>query len=113
MKKLKQLLLLVVAMLIVINTSFATTDETNITITSTSQPFINLAGSVVGAVRIFSADDIKPSGNGKIGPVVTLGALGLESNIAGNCSLKFSSQNTNKLRHLISNELLTIIYSSL
>jgi len=107
MRTLKKLLLLVATMLVIVNTSFATTDVTNINITSSSLPFVNLAGTVVDTIKTFSASDIKPTGNKKIGPRVTLGTLGLESNISGSCSLNFSSQNTYKLKHLISNVLLT------
>jgi hypothetical protein len=104
---LKRLLLLVVTILVTPNTSFAKTDTTSININTNYTPFVNLAGSVVGLDKTFAAGDIKPRGNRRKGPKMTLGTLGLESNISGSCSLKFSSQNTYKLRHVVSNKLLT------
>ncbi len=68
-------------------------------------PFVNLVGSVVGASQTFSIEEIKPLGGGK--PKVTLGLLGLESNVSGSCTFDFTTQNNFKLRHMVSNQRLT------
>ncbi len=85
--------------------SFAATKTINIGLQSTHTPYVNLLGSVVGASRYFSITDIKPVGGGR--PKVTLGLLGLESNISGSCTLSFTTQNDFKLRHIVSNQRLT------
>jgi len=55
----------------------------------THPPYVSLLGSAVGISKFFSVDDIKPlSGDS---PLLTIGLLGLESNISGNCTLNFAS----------------------
>ncbi len=85
--------------------SYATSDSTIVELDVTHAPYVNLLGSVVGATKYFSITDIKPSNGGS--PKLTIGQLGLESNIAGSCTVTFSSQNNFKLRHTITNQRLT------
>ena len=53
----------------------------------------------------FSVEDIKPLNGGR--PWVTIGLLGLESNITGSCTVDFSSKNRFRLRHTVTNRRLT------
>jgi hypothetical protein len=80
-------------------------DTTTVELEVTHTPYVKLLGSVVGASKFFSVTDIKPVGGGR--PKVTVGFLGLESNISGSCTVDFSTQNNFKLRHIVSNQRLT------
>ena len=71
----------------------------------TYTPYVNLLGSAVGISKFFSVEDIKPLDGSR--PWVTIGSLGLESNISGSCTLDFASSNRFRLRHTISNRRLT------
>ncbi len=68
-------------------------------------PYVKLLGSAVGITKFFSVEDIKPLSGGR--PWVTIGSLGLESNISGSCTLDFASNNGFRLRHTVSNRRLT------
>jgi hypothetical protein len=85
--------------------TFAANLTKTIELEATYAPYVTLLGSVVGASKYFSIEDIKPLSGGK--PRVTLGLLGLESNVSGSCTLDFSTQNNFKLRHIVSNQRLT------
>ena len=87
--------------------AFAATDSTEIGLQVTRVDYVILTGTAVGASRYFSVDDIKPAGRRGPGPTVTLVTLGLESNMSGNCTLDFSTQNNFRLRHIVSNKRLT------
>ncbi|MEE9444596.1 MAG: hypothetical protein V3V19_02915 [Cocleimonas sp.] len=85
--------------------SFATSDTSDINFSFTHTEYVNLTGTAVGASRYFSDNDVRPVGNG-FGPKVSLGTLGLESNMPGSCTISFTSVNDFRLRHIISNKRL-------
>ena len=89
-----------------INSANAAGESTDIQIKIIHDQFVKLSGTVVGASRTFSVDDIKPP-TGYSSPWVSLGTLGLESNFAANCTMDFSTRNGFKLRHTVSNKRLT------
>ena len=90
-----------------LNIVHAANDTTSINLELTHTVFVNLVGTVVGAEKFFSVDDIKPAGRRGPGPTVSLGTLGVESNISGSCTLDFSTRNNFRLRHTVSNRRLT------
>ena len=85
--------------------SLATTDTADINLSFKHTNYVNLTGTVVGVTRFFSVDDLKPIGN-RFGQKVTLGTLGLESNMIGSCTISFTSVNDFKLRHIVTNKRL-------
>lgn len=87
------------------SSSLATTDTSDINLSFTHTEYVNLTGTVVGASRYFSVDDVKPVGNG-FGPKVSLGTLGLNSNMLGTCTISFTSVNDFKLKHIVTNKRL-------
>jgi len=86
--------------------TFAAQTTNTVELEATYTPYVKLLGSAVGISKFFSVEDIKPL-TGQLRPWVTIGSLGLESNISGNCTLDFSSQNRYRLRHTVSNRRLT------
>jgi hypothetical protein len=92
-------------LLVSVVTSYATTNTTDINLSFTHTNYVNLTGTVVGASRTFSENDVKPVGNG-FGPKVSLGTLGLESNMLGACTITFTTANNYRLRHIVSNKRL-------
>ncbi len=87
--------------------SYAATKSGNIQIAVGQFSYVNLKGTVVGAFKHFTVDEIKPNGNRRKGPWLKLGTLGLNSNISGNCDLEFTSLNNFKLRHTQTNKVLS------
>lgn len=81
--------------------SLATTETADINLSFTHTNYVNLTGTVVGASRFFSAVDISDPQT-----PVTLGTLGLESNMSGNCSMIFSTKNTFQLEHIVTSKVL-------
>ncbi len=99
-------------LLVPITSSFAATDTTVINMSSTYTPYVNFTGTAPGSSRFYSNTDIV---NWVTPSVVSLGTLGLESNVGGNCDISFSTQNNFKLLHTISSSNLTefkIIYQN-
>lgn len=99
------IMLVIIGVLSTVNIANAAGESTDILVRVIHDQFVRLTGTVVGSSRTFSVDDVKPPNGSR--PWVSLGSLGLESNIAGNCDLDFSTQNSFKLRHTVSNKLLT------
>jgi len=87
--------------------SYAATKSGNIQIAVGQLSYVNLKGTVVGAFKHFTVDEIKPNGNRRKGPWLKLGTLGLNSNVSGNCDLEFTSLNNFKLRHTQTNIVLS------
>ncbi len=87
------------------NTASAAGESTDILVRVIHDQYVRLTGTVAGSSRTFSVDDVKPPDGSR--PWVSLGSLGLESNIAGNCDIDFSTQNNFKLKHTVSNKRLT------
>lgn len=87
--------------------SYAATKSGNIQLAVGQFSYVNLKGTVVGAFKHFTVDEIQPSGNKRRGPWLNLGTLGLQSNVSGNCNLEFTSLNNFKLRHTQTNQLLS------
>jgi len=87
--------------------SYAATKSGHIQIAVGQFSYVNLKGTVVGAFKHFTLDEIKPTGNRRKGPWLKLGTLGLDSNVSGNCDLEFTSLNNFKLRHTQTNQLLS------
>jgi len=88
------------------NTAFALDKQKTLDIQVVHTEYVKLVGSVIGATRTFDVWDIEPIGWNNNGQLVTLGLLGIESNVAGNCTLDFSTVNNFKLRHTVSNKRL-------
>lgn len=88
-----------------VNFSYAATESTNVKIEVIHDEYVKLVGSAVGVSRTFSVEDVKPPSGSR--PKIALGVLGLESNLAGNCTLNISTLNTFKLKHTVSNKRLT------
>ena len=84
---------------------YAVTKEADINLSFSHIEYLNLTGTVVGATRYFDMDYIRPS-NGRAGPKVDLGTLGLDSNFPGSCEIKFTTENNFKFRHTLSNKKL-------
>ena len=89
------------------STAFAAGESTQVQIKVEHLNYVRLTGTAVGSSRMFSIADVKPVGNNRRGPKVVIGTLGLESNQSGNCTMTFSTDNTFKLRHIVSNKRLT------
>ena len=96
---------LALAFLLLTGTLQAEIKTTDINLSFSHIEFVNLTGTLVGATRYFDMDYIRPP-SGAAGPKVDLGTLGLDSNIPGNCIIRFDSANTYKFRHTISNKRL-------
>jgi hypothetical protein len=91
--------------------AYAANDSAIVKLEVTHDSYVNLLGTAVGASKSFTVDEIRPSLNDR--PAMLLGTLGVESNALGSCTLSFSTQNAFKLKHTISDQLLTnylIIY---
>jgi len=97
-KPLNKLLVLFasIAALVVPHMTKADTDSTDITISHTYTPYVNLIGTAPGASRFYDNDDLV---NTIIPIPVNLGTMGLASNISGNCDLNFTTANNFKLIH--------------
>ena len=84
--------------------AFAASDETDIDISVTHTEYVNFTGTAPGASRFYDNDDLVNA----IFPIaVNLGTMGLESNVAGDCDLNFSTLNNFRLLHTISNQNLS------
>ena len=90
-----------------VSVTHAARESTFIELQVTYDEYVKLVGTVVGAVKTFSVDDIKPAGNRGPGPTVSVGSLGISSNLTGDCTLNFTTRNNFRLRHLVSNRRLT------
>lgn len=93
--------------IVLMKPAFAATESTQVQIKVEHQNYVRLIGDAVGSSRMFSVEDVKPVGNNRRGPKIALGALGLESNQSGNCTVTFNTDNTFKLLHTVSNKRLT------
>ncbi|MEH6456255.1 MAG: hypothetical protein V7749_08025 [Cocleimonas sp.] len=71
-----------------------------INLSLTYTPFVSLTGTAPGASRTYDNDDITNSGVPK---PVNIGTMGLESNVGGICDLTFTTANTFKLLHTVTN----------
>jgi hypothetical protein len=90
----------------------ATNDQTEIDINVTHTPYVKLIGSAPGSSRFYGNNDIA---NWIFPSIVDLGTMGLESNVAGNCDMNFSTVNNFQLLHTVSNNSLTpykVIYQN-
>lgn len=90
----------------------AAEDSTEIELSYTYVEYLNFIGSAAGATRYFGHDEVMPLSNkgnpaNRIGQTVNLGTLGLNSNITGDCTLDFSTQNDFQLEHTTSGKVLT------
>lgn len=85
----------------------AAEDSTDIELNVDVSEYVNIIGTVVGASKYYTADEIAPTGNNNRGDWITLGSLGFESNNTGDCDVEFSTQNNFQLRHTVTNERLT------
>ncbi len=99
----KTLLVLLFSFSLTITSAVNKTQILDLNVTYTH--YVTLLGSAVGATKYFLIEDIKPLSGGR--PKVTIGLLGLESNLSGSCTLNFSTQNNFKLKHTVSNKRLT------
>lgn len=102
-KPLNKLLVLFasIAALVVPHMTKADTDSTDITISHTYTPYVNLIGTAPGASRFYDNDDIVNF----IFPItVNLGTMGLESNVSGDCDLDFTTANGFRLLHMVSGQ---------
>ena len=105
MKKLPILLSLSLVLLSSVFSLKAAQETTEIDINVNFPEFLNFTGSAAGASKYYTVEEIEPvSGSA---PIVTLGDLGLESNISGDCDIEFSAKNNFRLRHTVSDERLT------
>lgn len=92
--------------------TFAASETTDINISVTHTPYVNLIGTAPGSSRYYGNNDIA---NWIFPSIVDLGTLGLEANVAGNCDINFSTLNNFDLLHTVSSNSLTkykIIYQS-
>lgn len=87
-----------------VNVANAADDTSNIYISVGQQEYLYMLGTAVGGTNNFSVADIEPTGTA---PIVSLGTLGFESNVTGDCSLTVSTAKNFLLRHTISNVKLT------
>lgn len=95
-----------ILILFLANSIFATENTATIDLSVTHTEYVSLTGTVVGANRVFSDDDVRPQSNGQRGPKVELGTLGVKSNIPGNCTLSLTTANGFRLRHINTNQRL-------
>jgi hypothetical protein len=79
---------------------YATSNISDIQLSFVKGNYLVLTGTAVGSVHNFSFDEIENN-------TVSLGTLGLSSSSSANCTVKFSSVNGYKLRHTVSNNVLT------
>jgi len=107
MKKLAGILSVSFLLLLSAFTLKAAQDTTEININATFIDYVNFIGSANGVSKFFTVDEIQPQGNSSSGPRLSLGTLGLESNSVGDCDIQFVSKNNFRLRHIVSNQLLT------
>ena len=76
---------------------FAANDTSTIELQVTEQEYLQLVGSAVGSDHVFNVIDIDNK-------TVSLGTLGIQSNIAGNCMMIFSSFNQFKMKNMLSGD---------
>ncbi len=69
--------------------TFAASDTAEINLNLNYTPYVKLIGTAPGRTRYYSNTDIV---NWVTPSVVSLGTLGLESNVGGNCDINFSTQ---------------------
>jgi len=94
------------------NMAFAVDKQITLDLEVVHIEYVKLVGTVVGATRSFDVSEVMPLGNSKTGPTVSLGMLGIESNIAGNCTLDFASADGKfRLMHTVSLKKLLTRYS--
>ena len=93
------------ALLLFTGTLQAATKTADINLSFSHIEYVNLTGTLVGATRYFDMDYIRPP-SGAAGPKVNLGTLGLDSNMSGNCLIRFDSANAYQFRHTASNKRL-------
>ena len=72
--------------------AFAATDTKSVQINVTQSEFVNIIGTALTNVNTFTSDQMD-------GSAIALGDLGLDSNLAGNCDVAFSSANGYKLNN--------------
>ena len=92
---------------------YAVSDSTAIDISHTYTPYVKFTGTAPGSSRFYSNSVLT---QGQTPLADNLGTMGLESNLIGNCSLDFTSDNTFKLLHTVSGVNLgdyTLRYSGL
>jgi hypothetical protein len=97
-------LLISALLLVVANVACSDSETTSIDIDVTHNPYVNMIGTSVGESRTFSVAEIQPTSTT---PIVSLGTLGFESNVEGDCSLAVSTVNDFKLLHTVTNVKLT------
>ena len=85
----------------------AAVDSTDIELNLDVPEYVNIIGTVVGASKYYTADEIGPTVAINRGDWITLGTLGFESNNSGDCDVEFSTQNNFRLRHTVTNQRLT------
>ena len=84
--------------------AFAASDETDIDISVTHTEYVNFTGTAPGASKFYDNDDLVNF----IFPIaVNLGTMGLESNVAGDCDMNFSTLNSFRLLHTLNNQNLS------
>ncbi len=75
--------------------TFAATDTADIIINVTKNEFINITGDIGGNPTVDLQDTEVD------GVVATLGQLGVESNVAGDCTINVASDNAYQLLHTV------------
>lgn len=99
--------LLVISLLVMTQFVSAGEDKTSIQLNVVSPGYVKFSGTVVDTSHYFSEVQVKPSSSQKPGPTISLGTLGLNSNVSGDCTLNFSTDNNFGLRHVSSNTKLS------
>ncbi len=107
MYPLKKYLFLAVSLLVIPSVIFSAEDKTSIQLSVVSLGYVKFSGSLVDTSHYFSEVQVRPNHSQKPGPKILLGTLGLQSNITGDCTLNFSSENNFGLRHVSSNKKLS------
>jgi len=94
-------------LLIVVRAANAATDVTSMTISVGEAEYVHFIGTAPGINKTLLIEDIQPPGLQGPGPAVSIGTLGLESNVPGRCTISISTQNNFRLLHTITNVKLT------
>lgn len=81
-------------------TAYTADDNAVINLSYTHTAFVRFTGTAPGDLRTYDNDDITNFGVPK---PVNIGTMGLESNVGGLCDLTFTTANTFKLLHTVTN----------
>ncbi len=109
-KPMKKLTVILSVSLLLLSSVFslkAAQDTTDIHINTNVPEYLNFIGTAAGVTKYYTVEEIEFTGGTNRGPIISLGTLGLESNMLGNCDIEVSAKNNFRLRHVTTNDRLT------